>query len=382
MQKSISLLGSTGSIGRQTLDVAKNLHIRVAALAAGHASARLEEQARAFRPALVAVYDEAGARDLSARLRDMPVRVVSGEEGLAEAATFEEAECVVTAVVGTVGLQPTLAAVGAGKRIALANKETLVCAGELVMKKARERGAEIVPVDSEHSAIFQCLAAGGKAARKIILTASGGPFRGMTRAQLSRVTKEEALRHPSWRMGPKVTVDSATMMNKGLELIEAMHLFSMPPEDIDIVVHPQSIIHSMVAFEDNSVLAQLSHPDMRLPIQYALTYPERKESLTAPLDLSEIGALTFEKPDEETFGCLKLAKKAAREGGTACAVLNAANEEAVGLFLSGRISFLEIEEYVAGALETIRNISSPSLVDILGADAAAREYVRARARAR
>jgi len=196
------------------------------------------------------------------------------------------------------------------------------------------------------------------------------------------VTKEEALRHPSWRMGPKVTVDSATMMNKGLELIEAMHLFSMPPEDIDIVVHPQSIIHSMVAFEDNSVLAQLSHTDMRLPIQYALTYPERKESLTAPLDLSEIGALTFEKPDEETFGCLKLAKKAAREGGTACAVLNAANEEAVGLFLSGRISFLEIEEYVAGALETIRNISSPSLVDILGADAAAREYVRARARAR
>jgi 1-deoxy-D-xylulose-5-phosphate reductoisomerase len=360
--------------------VARKLGIRAAALAAGHASARLEEQAREFRPALVAVYDEDGARDLAVRLKDLPVRVVSGEGGLCEAASFEEAGCVVTAVVGTAGLKPTIAAADAGKRIALANKETLVCAGELVMKRARERGAEIVPVDSEHSAIFQCLeGSGGKAVKKIILTASGGHFRGMKREQLARVTREEALNHPSWRMGPKVTIDSATMMNKGLELIEAMHLFSQPPEKIDIVVHPQSIIHSMVAFEDSSVLAQLSHPDMRLPIQYALTYPARYESLTPPLDLAEIGALTFEKPDEETFGCLKLAKKAAREGGTACAVLNAASETAVALFLEEKISFLEIEEYVAGALETIRNISSPSLVDILSADAAAREYVRARA---
>ncbi|HHT16769.1 MAG TPA: 1-deoxy-D-xylulose-5-phosphate reductoisomerase [Papillibacter sp.] len=380
MQKSISILGSTGSIGRQTLEVVKKLDIRVLALAAGHASPRLEEQARAVRPALVAVYDEAGARDMAGRLRDLPVKVVSGEEGLCQAASLEEADCVVTAVVGTVGLMPTLTAIDAGKRIALANKETLVCAGALVMKRARERGAEIIPVDSEHSAIFQCLAgSGGKALQKIILTASGGPFRGRTREELSRVTKEEALKHPSWRMGPKITVDSATMMNKGLELVEAMHLFSQPAEDIDILVHPQSIIHSMVAFEDNSVLAQLSPPDMRLPIQYALTYPERAVSLTPELNLAEIGTLTFEKPEEDVFGCLKLAKKAAREGGVACAVLNAANEAAVELFLMGKISFLEIEEYVSGALETIRNISAPALVDILSADAAAREYVRARA---
>jgi len=380
MQKTIALLGSTGSIGRQTLDVAENLNIRVAALAAGRYSPLLEQQVRAFRPALAAVYDENGARELKARARDLPVRVVSGEEGLIEAAAVQEAECVVTAVVGTVGLKPTLAAIEAKKRVALANKETLVCAGEIVMNRARETGAESIPVDSEHSATFQCLAGqAARALRKIILTASGGPFRGKSREELGRMTPEQALRHPSWKMGPKVTIDSATLMNKGLELIEAMRLFSQPEENIDVLVHPQSIVHSMVAFEDNSVLAQLSVPDMRLPIQYALTYPGRAPSLTAPLDLADIGSLTFEKPDEAVFGCLKLARRAASMGGTAPAVLNAANEEAVGLFLQGKISFLDIEAYVGLALETIRNISRPSLVEILMADEEARRLVRARA---
>ena len=298
----------------------------------------LEEQVRKYRPALAAVYDEKAARDLAVRLKDSPVKVVSGIYGLIEAATIARADTVVTAVVGTVGLVPTLAAIETGKRIALANKETLVCAGELVMQASKRFGAEILPVDSEHSAIFQCLEGSDKAYERILLTASGGPFRGKTASQLEKVTLNEALSHPSWNMGRKITVDSATLMNKGLEFIEAMHLYSARPEQIEILVHPQSIVHSMVEFTDHSVIAQLSVPDMRLPIQYALTYPERQQSLTPPLDLTELGTLSFEKPDLETFKCLQIALDTAKIHGTACAVMNAANEAAVSLFFTGKNS--------------------------------------------
>ncbi|MEL4106445.1 1-deoxy-D-xylulose-5-phosphate reductoisomerase [Oscillospiraceae bacterium WX1] len=370
----ISLLGSTGSIGRQTLEVSELLGIRISALAASRGSPLLEEQVRRFKPALVAVYDERAACDMRVRLADTPVRVVSGQEGLIQAAVIDDADAVVTAVVGTVGLKPTLAAAEKGKRIALANKETLVCAGEHVMQTAARCQAEIIPVDSEHSAIFQCLS-GSKTFKKIILTASGGPFRGKSADALRHVTCREALSHPNWRMGPKITVDSATLMNKGLEYIEAMHLFGAAPDQLDIVVHPQSVIHSMVEFEDRSVLAQLSVPDMRLPIQYALTYPERRASLTAPLDLVAVASLTFEKPDTVVFPCLKLAMDTASKSGTACAVMNAANEAAVSLFLDGKISFYGIYECATSALDTIKNIENPSVDDIIKADQEARRYV-------
>ncbi len=375
-QRTISILGSTGSIGRQTLEVAEKLGLGIAALSAGSNIGLLEEQARRFRPALVAVYDVDAARLLTTQLGDTPTRVVSGPDGLIEAAAIAQADTVVTAVVGTVGLLPTLAAIDAGKRIALANKETLVCAGELVMRRAEENGADIVPVDSEHSAIFQCLGANRHSAyKKIILTASGGPFRGRAADDIYNMTKAEALRHPNWSMGAKITVDSATLMNKGLEYIEAMHLFSAAPSQIEIVVHPESIVHSMVEFDDNSIIAQLSVPDMRLPIQYALTFPDRLPSLTAPLDLTAAGSLTFHQPDTDTFTCLQMALTAAKKGGTACAVLNAANEAAVGLFLDDKIRFGEIGECVAGAMDTIKNSQRPSIDDILAADAAAREFV-------
>ena len=330
MKCGISILGSTGSIGRQSLDVAEKLGLRVCALTANRNTALAEEQARRFRPEVMAMYSHAAAAELKVRLADTPVKVVAGEDGLIEAAVHPQADTVVTAVVGTVGLRPTLAAIYEKKRIALANKETLVCAGRIVMEEAKRNGAEIIPVDSEHSAIFQCLA-GGRPFRTIILTASGGPFRGMRREELMQVTVEDALRHPNWNMGPKITVDCATMMNKGLEFIEAMHLFGARPEQIRVLVHPQSIVHSMVEYPDHSIIAQMGMPDMRLPIELALTYPLRGPAVAPALDLTQVSALTFEHPDLEAFPCLGLAMEAARMRGTACAVMNAANETAVEL---------------------------------------------------
>ena len=376
MQGGISLLGSTGSIGRQTLEVARALGVTVRALSANRDIESLEAQIREFQPAIAAVFDEAAARDIAARVRDMSVHIASGADGLVEAACVDGADTVVSAVVGTAGLLPTLAAIRLGRRLALANKETLVCAGELVMGAASEYGAEIVPVDSEHSALFQCLnGESPTSVRKLILTASGGPFRGMAREELARVTPEMALKHPNWSMGKKVTVDSATMMNKGLEIIEAAHLFSVPPERIRVVVHPESIIHSMVEFSDNSVKAQLSLPDMRLPIQYALTYPTRKLSLVPELDLARSPSLTFFEPDLEAFPCLELAITTAGKRGTACAILNAANEAAVELFLDGKLGFYGIYESICEALEQTINIERPTLEDIIAADASAKRLV-------
>ncbi len=382
MTNTLSILGSTGSIGRQTLDVAERLGLRVAALTAQRSAALLEAQCRQFRPALAVLAEEGAARDLAVRLADTPTRVAWGPEGLLEAATLPEADTVVTAVVGTVGLEPTLAAIGRGKRIALANKETLVCAGPLVMAAAARHGAEIVPVDSEHSAIFQCLQGcrDRREVRRLILTASGGPFFGMKRENLRTVTKEAALRHPNWKMGPKITVDCATMMNKGLEVLEAMALYELPLERVDVVVHRQSVVHSLVEFCDGAVLAQLGTPDMRLPIQLALTYPARRESPAPALDLLTCGPLTFDPPDLETFPCLELAREAARRGGTACAAMNGANEAAVGLFLEDRLGFYGIAEAVARAMDETPWTAEPTLEEILAADRAAREIVRAQAR--
>ncbi|MCF0121461.1 MAG: 1-deoxy-D-xylulose-5-phosphate reductoisomerase, partial [Oscillospiraceae bacterium] len=346
--------------------------------AVGSNIAKAEEQARKFAPSLVSVFDESAALDLKTRLADTPVKVVSGMGGLCEAASLPQADTVVTAVVGTVGLRPTLEAIRAKKRIALANKETLVCAGELVMGKAREYGAEIVPVDSEHSAIFECIGSARRHLKKILLTASGGPFFGKTRDEIKDVTPEMALRHPNWSMGPKVTIDSATMMNKGLEVIEAMHLFSVSPDDIRVLVHRQSIVHSMVEFTDNAVIAQLAPPDMRLPIQYALTYPERCDSLCPEADFAKLPPLTFADPDFDAFPCLALAMQSARIKGTACAVMNAANEEAVKLFLNHKIGFYGIYEAVAAAMESIKNVPSPTLEEIMESDAEARRYVLSR----
>ena len=312
MIKSISILGSTGSIGRQTLDVAERLGLSVAALTGNRNTKLLEQQARRYRPRLVVCYDPAAAQQLRIALADTPVAVASGLSGLIEAAVLPESDTVVTAVTGMIGLRPTLAAIDEGKRIALANKETLVCAGRLVMERSRKRGAEILPVDSEHSAIFQCLEGNrDRTVRRILLTASGGPFFGRTREQLAAVTREQALRHPNWSMGAKITVDSATLMNKGLELIEAMRLYELPSEQIEIVVHRESIIHSMVEYSDGAVLAQLGVPDMRLPIAYALTWPSRSEAIVEPLDFLSCPPLTFAQPDADTFGCLRLARQAA-----------------------------------------------------------------------
>ena len=369
MSKTISILGATGSIGRQTLDVAEQLGLRVAALTAHMDVERLEAQVRKFRPRLAVLTDEAAARDLAVRLADM--------DTLLEAAVCPEADTVVTAVVGMVGLRPTLAAIRERKRIALANKETLVCAGQLVMDAADTHGAEIVPVDSEHSAIFQCLqgCADRREIRRLILTCSGGPFYGMTYEEVGKMTKADALRHPNWTMGPKITVDCATLMNKGLEFIEAMHLYQVPPEKISIVIHRESIIHSLVEYCDNGMIAQLGAPDMRLPIQYALTWPRRTAGPADPLDLCSCGPLTFAQPDLDTFRCLDLALKAARTGGTAGAILNGANEAAVALFLEDRIGFLEIADRVALALDRVPVIQEPSMTQILEADQAAREAV-------
>ena len=377
MTKTISLLGSTGSIGRQTLEVAQQLGLRVAALTANHHVERMEQQVRQFHPRLAVLYDENSAKDLRVRLRDTPVRVASGLEGLLEAAVLPEADTVVTAVVGMIGLRPTLAAIQTGKRIALANKETLVCAGELVMREAERCGAEIVPVDSEHSAVFQCLQGcrDRTEVRRILLTCSGGPFYGKSFAELSAVKKEDALQHPNWKMGAKITVDCATLMNKGLEVIEAMRLYHLPLEQVSVLLHRQSIVHSMVEFRDGAVLAQMGTPDMRLPIRYAFTYPNRGVNPAKPLDLLTCPPLTFAAPDLEAFPCLKLAMDAAREGGTACAVLNGANEAAVNLFLQDRIGFQEIPRLVASARARVPGNPTPDLEAILEAGQCARTLV-------
>lgn len=377
MSKIISILGSTGSIGRQTLDVAEQMGLRVAAITAHSSVKRIEEQARRYQPRLAVLTDTAAARDLAVRLADTETRVVGGFAGLLEAATLPEADTVVTAVVGMVGLKPTLAAIGEKKRIALANKETLVCAGELVMDAADRSGAEIVPVDSEHSAIFQCVQGcrDRREIRRLILTCSGGPFYGMTAEQAGTMTKADALKHPNWTMGPKITVDCATLMNKGLEVIEAMRLYRLPLSQVSVVIHRQSIVHSLVEYRDGAVLAQMGTPDMRLPIRYAMTYPNRGENPAEPLDLLTCPPLTFAEPDRQVFPCLRLAEEAAEEGGTACAVLNAANEEAVGLFLAEKIGFYDIPRLVAEARAAVGVVKDPSLEDILAADAAARRSV-------
>ena len=379
MSKRISILGSTGSIGRQSLDVIAACGMEVAALTANSSVGLVEEQARRFHPELVALMDERAAADLRVRLADTGVKVLAGMDGLMEAAAIQSADTVITAVVGMVGLRPTLTAIGEKKRIALANKETLVCAGELVMAAAREHGAEIIPVDSEHSALFQCLEGNRDRSevKRLILTCSGGPFYGRKREELRSMTRADALKHPNWSMGAKITIDSATLMNKGLEFIEAMHLYQMPPEKISVVVHRESIIHSLVEYCDNAMIAQMGVPDMCLPIQYALTWPQRVASTaTKPYDIWNSGALTFGAPDLETFRCLALALEAARTGGTAGAILNGANEAAVAQFLAGEIGFLDIGDKVAAAMDVVSVRQDPTLDEILEADHAAREAVR------
>ena len=378
MVKCVSILGSTGSIGRQSLDIISRLPVKVAALTAGTSAARMAEQCRQFRPELAVMATEEAAMELKDMISGLPTRVSWGEAGLIEAATMEGADCVITAVVGMVGLKPTLAAIRQGKRIGLANKETLVCAGELVMAEAEQYGAQIVPVDSEHSAIFQCLMGCGdrREVKRILLTCSGGPFFAMDSQQLRQVTKADALRHPNWKMGPKITVDCATLMNKGLEVIEAMRLYRLPLEQVDVLIHRQSIVHSMVEFTDGAVMAQMGTPDMRLPIQLALTYPQRTVCPVEPLDLTKCGALTFCHPDLEKFPCLALARQCAKWGGTACPAMNGANEEAVALFLADKIGFYDIYRLVSQAVEQVPFIQNPTLEEILEADRLARLAVR------
>ena len=376
MVKSISVLGCTGSIGRQTIAVAEHIGMPVVALTANRKIDMLEEQARRLHPKFVAVYDEEAAKQFKIAVADTDIQVGSGIEGLIQAATMEETDCVVTAVSGAVGLKPTLAAIDGKKRIALANKETLVCAGDIVMARAAEKGAEIVPVDSEHSAIFQCLMGREKGElHKILLTGSGGPFRGKARSELEDVTPEQAVKHPNWSMGAKISVDSATMMNKGLEFVEAMHLFGVTPDDIQVVIHPQSVIHSMVELVDGTVIAQLGVPDMGLPIQLALTYPQRCPSMFSRLDFTTLQSLSFEAPDYEKTPCLKLAMDCARTGGTAPCVMSAANEVAVGLFLRHQLGYNRIYDAAASAVEKVGVVKNPDLETILAADAAARTYV-------
>ena len=375
MVKCVSILGSTGSIGRQSLDIISHLpDVKVAALTAGTSVERMAEQCREFLPALAVMATQEAAQQLKNEISDLPVRVSFGEEGLIEAATIASADCVITAVVGMVGLKPTLAAIRAGKRIGLANKETMVCAGELVMAEAKKYGVEIIPVDSEHSAIFQCLMGceDPKEIKRLVLTCSGGPFFGMNKEQLQHVTKADALKHPNWKMGAKITIDCATLMNKGLEVIEAMRLYEMPIDQVDVVIHRQSIIHSMVEFVDGAVMAQMGAPDMRLPIQLALTYPQRTVCPVDPLDLLKCGPLTFSAPDLECFPCLALAMECAQKGGTACPVMNGANEEAVAKFLRDEIGFYDIYRLVRHAVDTVPFIQNPTLDEILEADRLAR----------
>ena len=378
MVKCISILGSTGSIGRQTLDIIDNLGLPVAALTAGSNAQRMADQCRKYRPKLAVMSTEASAEALKAMISDLPTEVMWGEEGLIAAATIPEADCIITAVVGMVGLKPTLAAIRAHKRIGLANKETLVCAGQLVMAEAKKYNAQIIPVDSEHSAIFQCLMGCNdrREVKRILLTCSGGPFYGKSKEELGIVSKADALKHPNWKMGAKITIDCATLMNKGLEVIEAMRLYDLPLEQVDVLIHRQSIVHSMVEFTDGAVMAQLGAPDMRLPIQLAMTYPERSATPVDFLDLTTCGALTFSHPDMAAFPCLKLARDCAARGGTACPAMNGANEEAVALFLNDEIGFYDIYDLVSRAVEVVPFIAEPTLEEILEADRLAREAVR------
>ncbi len=378
MVKCVSILGSTGSIGRQTLDIIDHLGLPVAALTAGTSVQLLAQQCEKYRPRLAVVATEEAADELKKVISHLQTEVMWGAEGLIAAATVAEADCVITAVVGMVGLKPTLAAIRAGKRIGLANKETLVCAGELVMAEAKKYNVEIIPVDSEHSAIFQCLMGVGnkKEIKRILLTCSGGPFYGMDKQQLKTVTKADALRHPNWKMGAKITVDCATLMNKGLEVIEAMRLYDLPLSQVDVLIHRQSIVHSLVELTDGGVMAQLGAPDMRLPIQLAMTYPERTECVVPKLDLTTCGALTFANPDMEAFPCLQLARDCAQKGGTACPAMNGANEEAVALFLDDKIGFYDIYRLVSQAVEEVPFVKNPTLEEILEADRLARASVR------
>ena len=378
MMKCVSILGSTGSIGRQSLDIISRLDIQVAALTAGTSVQLMAEQCRQFSPVLAVMATKEAAEELNELIKDLPTRINWGEEGLIEAATLAQVDCVITAIVGMVGLKPTLAAIREKKRIGLANKETLVCAGELVMAEARKFGAEIIPVDSEHSAIFQCLMGSHdpKEVKRLILTCSGGPFFGMDKEQLRHVTKSDALKHPNWKMGAKITIDCSTLMNKGLEVIEAMRLYDMPLEKVDVVIHRQSIVHSMVEYVDGAVMAQMGTPDMRLPIQLALSYPVRVTCPVDGLDLIGCGPLSFLKPDLESFPCLALAMECAKRGGNACAVMNGANEEAVDLFLADKIGFYDIYRLVRHAVDTVPYIESPDLEQILDSDRLARECVK------
>lgn len=374
--KKLIILGSTGSIGVQALEVAGRNGYKVTALAAGKNTELLEKQARKFKPEIVAVFDKEAAKDLKIRLSDTPVKVLSGEEGVCAAAQYD-GDIVLNAVVGIAGLKPTLSAIEAGKTVALANKETLVAGGEIVNKKLNDKNVQLLPVDSEHSAIFQSLqGAPHGSLKKILLTASGGPFYGKSREELQNVTVKDALKHPNWSMGAKITIDSATLMNKGLEVIEAVRLFGVKPNDIEVLVHRQSIVHSGVELSDGAVIAQLGTPDMRLPIQYALTYPERSEFAFEHLSLTDIGTLTFEKPDTETFRCLPLCIAAINDGGLAPAAVNGANEEAVRLFLEGKIKFLQIAELVEKALLSVNNKRDYTLEDVFETDKAARELIR------
>lgn len=377
MTKTITILGSTGSIGRQTLSVADELGLRVAALTAERNVDLIEAQCRKYRPKLAVLADEAAAEELKVRLADMNIRVLAGAEALCEAAALPEADTVVVAVCGFAALRPTLTAIHEKKRIALANKETMVCAGQIMQSAARESGAEIIPVDSEHSAIFQCLMGCRDKAevKRLILTCSGGPFFGKTRENLACMTKSDALRHPNWKMGAKITVDCATLMNKGLEIIEAMRLYRLPVEQVEAVIHRQSIVHSLVEYRDGAMIAQLGTADMKLPIRYAFTWPYRAETPDRTLDLLSCGPLTFQAPDTEAFPCLALARQCARTGGTACAIMNGANEEAVGLFLRQEIGFNDIARRVEDALCRVEVKYTPSLEDILEADRLARAAV-------
>lgn len=378
--KKIAILGSTGSIGTQTLEVARtNGDIKVLALSANSNIRLLEEQIREFHPRLAAVGNEENAKKLKENVRDLDVKITSGMDGLLEVATCAEAEILVTAIVGMIGIRPTIEAIKAGKDIALANKETLVTAGHIIMPLAKQYGVSILPVDSEHSAIFQSLQGGQeKALHKILLTASGGPFRGRKREELVDIQVEDALKHPNWEMGRKITIDSSTLVNKGLEVIEAKWLFGVDVGQIEVVVQPQSIIHSMVEYEDGAVIAQLGTPDMKLPIQYALYYPERRYLPGERLDFFKLSQITFEKPDLDTFYGLKLAMRAGREGGTLPTVFNAANERAVALFLNRKIGYLKITELIAECMERHKNVMNPSVDEILSVEQETYEYVDGR----
>ena len=374
--KKLIILGSTGSIGVQALEVAERNGYKVTALAAGKNTELLEKQARKFKPDIVAVSETQAANDLKVRLKDTDIKVLSGGEGVCAAAQYE-GDIVLNAIVGIAGLRPTLAAIDAKKTIALANKETLVAGGEIVNRRLKETGVSLLPVDSEHSAIFQSLQGAPKGSiKKILLTASGGPFYGKTRKELESVTVKDALNHPNWSMGAKITVDSATLMNKGLEVIEAVRLFDVAPDDIEVLVHRQSIVHSGIELSDGAVIAQLGTPDMRLPIQYALTYPERADFAFEHLSLADIGTLTFERPDTETFRCLPICIEAVKQGGLAPAAVNGANEEAVSLFLRGKIKFLQIAEMAEKALISVNNKRDYTIEDVFEADRAARELIR------